>query len=173
VLHSLAYQEPSPFAGQRVLVVGSGNSDVQIAVELADVAHVTLAARTQLHLAPQRPLGRDIHDWLTWARVDQLTLGHLRRLLSPRTVFDPGRYRAAFHAGKLDQRRMFPRFMAGGVVWPDGQEELVDAVIFATGYRADLDFLRGTGALDGLGEPVQRLWVSRTVPGLYFVGLSG
>ncbi|MFC6662828.1 hypothetical protein [Deinococcus multiflagellatus] len=49
----------------------------------------------------------------------------------------------------------------------------MDAVIFATGYRANLDFLRGTGALDRQGEPVQRLGVSRTVSGLYFVGLSG
>ncbi|GGL14237.1 NAD(P)-binding domain-containing protein [Deinococcus radiotolerans] len=173
VLHSLAYQEPAPFAGQRVLVVGAGNSAVQIAVELAGVAHVTLATRTRVQFTPQRPLGRDIHDWLTWARVDQLTLGHLRRLPSPRNVFDPGRYRAAFREGRLDQRAMFTRLTAFGVVWPDGQEERVDAVIFATGYRANLEFLRGTGALDRQGEPVQRLGVSRTVPGLYYVGLSG
>ncbi|UQN09422.1 NAD(P)/FAD-dependent oxidoreductase [Deinococcus sp. QL22] len=172
VLHSLAYQEPSPFTGQRVLV-GAGNSAVQIAVELAQVARVTLAVRTPVLFAPQRILGRDIHDWITWLRVDQLTLGHIRRLPSPRNVFDPGLYRTAFRLGQLDQRAMFLQFTAQGVVWPDGQEEAVDTVVFATGYRADLDFLRGTGALDSQGEPVQRLGVSRTVPGLYFAGLSG
>ncbi|MFC6662827.1 NAD(P)-binding domain-containing protein [Deinococcus multiflagellatus] len=83
MLHSLAYQEPSPFVGQRVLVVGAGNSAVQIAVELTEVARVTLANRTRVQFTPQRPLGRDVHDWITWARVDQLTLGHLRRLPSP------------------------------------------------------------------------------------------
>lgn len=173
VLHSLAYQEPSPFTGQRVLVVGAGNSAVQIAVELAGRARVSLTTRTPVRFTPQRPLGRDIHDWLTWARVDQLSLGRLRRLPSPRNVFDPGQYRAAFREGRLDQRPMFTRFTLDGVVWPGGREEAVDAVVFATGYRAHLDFLRGTGALDKRGEPVQRMGVSRTVPGLYFVGLSG
>lgn len=173
ILHSLAYQEPSPFSGQRVLVVGAGNSAVQIAVELAQVARVSLAARTPVQFTPQRILGRDIHDWVTWLRVDQLTLGHIRRLPCPRNVFDHGVYRAAFRQGRLDQRAMFLQFTVQGVVWPGRQEEAVDTVVYATGYRANLDFLRGTGALDRRGEPIQRLGVSRTVPGLYFVGLSG
>ncbi|UBV44650.1 NAD(P)/FAD-dependent oxidoreductase (plasmid) [Deinococcus taeanensis] len=172
-LHSLAFQAPSPFARRRVLVVGAGNSAVQIAVELAGGARVSLVARIPVKFTPQRPLGRDIHDWLTWTRVDQLTLGHLGRLPSLRHVFDPGQYRAAFREGRLDQRPMFTQFTRGGVIWPDGVEEAVDAVVFATGYRANLEYLRGTGALDRQGEPAQRLGVSRSVPGLYFVGLSG
>lgn len=173
VLHSIAYRRPEPFAGQRVVVVGSGNSAVQIAVELARVARVTLAARSKVQFVPQRPMGRDVHDWITWLRVDQMSLGRFGRLPSPRSVFDTGVYRAAFRSGGLDRRGMFTRFTGTGVIWPDGAEEAVDAVVFATGYRANLDFLRGTGALDAAGQPVQRLGVSTRVPGLFFVGLSG
>ncbi|UBV44582.1 NAD(P)/FAD-dependent oxidoreductase (plasmid) [Deinococcus taeanensis] len=172
-LHSLEYRNAPPFHGERVVVVGAGNSAVQIAVELAQVARVTLAVRTPVPFFPQRPLGWDVHDWITWLRVDQWPLGWLGRLPSPRTVFDPGVYRAAFHEGRLDQRRMFSRFTARGVVWTTGTEEAVDSVIFATGYRTNLDYLWGTGALDARGEPVQRLGRSLTVPGLYYVGLSG
>ena len=49
IIHSAAYRRPEDFAGQRVIVVGAGNSAVQIAVELADTqggpAEVTLATR--------------------------------------------------------------------------------------------------------------------------------
>jgi putative flavoprotein involved in K+ transport len=67
---------------------------------------------------------------------------------------------------------MFERFSEQGVVWSDGRAEAVDTVIFATGYRPNLDYLAPLGALDADRRPVQRHGVSQTVPGLYFVGLS-
>jgi putative flavoprotein involved in K+ transport len=48
ILHSADYRRPDPFVGQRVLVVGAGNSAVQIAVELAQVAQVTLRTTVTL-----------------------------------------------------------------------------------------------------------------------------
>ena len=38
VLHAAGYRCPAPFAGQRVVVVGGGNSAVQIAVDLVGAA---------------------------------------------------------------------------------------------------------------------------------------
>jgi putative flavoprotein involved in K+ transport len=51
-------------------VVSGGNSAVQIAVELAAIARVSLATRTPLRWQNQRPLGRDIHWWLTRTSLD-------------------------------------------------------------------------------------------------------
>jgi putative flavoprotein involved in K+ transport len=65
---------------------------------------------------------------------------------------------------------VFSRFTEEGVVWDDG-EEAVDAVVLATGYRPNLDYLRPLGILREDGRPDQRGGVSRAVPGLYFVGL--
>jgi putative flavoprotein involved in K+ transport len=45
-------------------------------------------------------------------------------------------------------------------------------VIFATGYRPNLDYLESLGALDAEGRVLHQHGVSPTVPGLYFVGLS-
>ena len=61
VLHSADYRGPGPYAGARVVVVGGGNSAVQIATELAGVARVTLATRSPLRWWPQRPFGLDLH----------------------------------------------------------------------------------------------------------------
>lgn len=43
VLHSRNYRNPAPFAGQRVLVVGSGNSGAEIALDLANGGARTIA----------------------------------------------------------------------------------------------------------------------------------
>jgi putative flavoprotein involved in K+ transport len=67
---------------------------------------------------------------------------------------------------------MFTRFTSSGVVWDDGSEETVDTVIYATGYRPNLDYLAALGALDANGQPYHHRGVSSTVPGLAYVGLS-
>ncbi|PYE53306.1 flavin-containing monooxygenase [Deinococcus yavapaiensis] len=173
VLHSSAYRRPADFEGKRVIVVGSANSAVQIGVELARVARVTLAVRRNVRWVPQRIFGRDILDWAAPTHVEHLPLGRFGRLPTPTVVYDTGKYRAAFERRHLDQRSMFERFSRRGVVWPNGTEEQVDVVVFATGYRPNLEFLRGLGALDDRGEPYQRLGLSTRVPGLYYVGLPG
>ncbi|WP_027893734.1 flavin-containing monooxygenase [Calidithermus chliarophilus] len=170
VLHSSSYRSPEPFAGRRVVVVGAGNSAVQIAVELAQVARVSLAVRAPVAFAPKHILGRDFHDWLKF--VDRVPLGHRLNLGASRLVWDNGEYRAALERGQPDQRPMFGRFTPAGVVWADGNGEAVDTVIFATGFRPNLDYLAGTRALEG-GRPLHRHGVSTTVPGLYYVGLPG
>ena len=69
--------------------------------------------------------------------------------------------------GDLNSVRAFERMTANGVVWPDGSEMAVDAVIWCTGFRPALQYLAqldvvgadGKVALDGqqsVAEP--RLW---------------
>jgi putative flavoprotein involved in K+ transport len=170
VLHSSDYRNPGPFLGQRVVVVGGGNSGVQIAAELARVACVSLAVRRRVRFVPQRVLGRDLHWWLRWTGLDSLRLfeDHGTPL-----VIDTGQYRQAVAQGRPEQRRVFTRFTPEGVVWADGKAEVVEAVIFATGFQPGLAYLAGLGAVDGSGRVQQRGGVSTAVPGLYFVGLSG
>lgn len=169
LLHAFDYREPSPFAGQRVVVVGGANSAVQIGIELARVARVTLALRTPIRWAPQRILGKDGHFWLRVTGLDYV--GFLSDQSTP--VVDAGHYRAAVRAGRPDARRMFTRFTERGVLWPRDIEENVDTVLFATGYRPNLQYLAALGALNRAGRPLQRSGVSTAVPGLYYVGLSG
>lgn len=179
VVHSFAYHDPVPYQGQRVIVVGAGNSAVQIATELAQVARVTLATREPVRFVNQRPYGRDIHFWWWLTRFDtqplDSTVGRwLSRLAvgkGPR-VLDTGIYRAALARGTPDRRALFTAFTDSGVRWDDGSVEDVDTVLFATGYRPNLSYLASLGALGAEGQALHRHGVSLTVPGLYFVGLS-
>lgn len=172
VLHATDYREPTPFAGQRVVVVGAANSAVQIGVELAGHATVTLATRRPVKFAPQRPLGRDVHFWSRVTGFDALPIGHLLRNPPRMPVNDDGRYRRALAAGRPDQRRMFTGADGTRFTWPDGSREHVDTIILATGYRPDLSYLVDLGALTADGAPRQRRGLAAGHAGLGFVGLE-
>ncbi len=172
VLHVAAYRSPEVFAGQRVVVVGAGNSAVQVGYELAQVAETSLAVRERIRFMPQVRAGRDVHFWLHTLGVDRLPPSVLSRIVHGTPVLDTGTYRDALACGALDQRRMFTAFTDDGVTWPDGTRERVDAVIFATGYRPHLPYLESLDALDGTGMPRHRRGVSTTHPALGYLGLE-
>lgn len=172
VLHVAGYRDPKLYAGQRVVVVGAGNSAVQVAHELADVATVTLAVRRPVQFVPQVRGGRDTHYWLTKLRIDLLPPAVLSRVIRGTPVFDTGDYRTALASGRYRQRPMFTAFVGSHVVWPDGEREQVDTVILATGYRPNLAYLEPLGALDTDGLPLHKGGISLTHPGLVYTGLE-
>ncbi|NRQ35499.1 NAD(P)/FAD-dependent oxidoreductase [Nonomuraea sp. NN258] len=171
VLHAAGYRSPASLPGEHVLVVGTGNSAVQIAYELAAERRVTLAGRTPIRFVEQRPLGRDLHFWFRVTGFDRLPLA--RADAPPASpVLDDGRYRRALRAGRYTRRAMFTRLDGDHAIWPDGRRERVDAVLLATGYRPDLPYLAGLGALTPGGHPRQRRGLSRTHAGLGYLGLE-
>ncbi|MET9240947.1 NAD(P)-binding domain-containing protein [Nonomuraea sp. NPDC003709] len=171
ILHAADYRAPEALAGQRVIVVGAGNSAVQIAYELAEHATVTLVSRAPIRFLPQRPLGQDVHFWFRVTGFDRLPL---RRADRPPTgpVLDPGRYREALRSGRLERRPMFARLDGEKAEWADGRREGVDVVLLATGYRPNLDYLAPLGALSGDGRPRQAGGLSTTHRGLGYLGLE-
>lgn len=71
VSHSASYHDAQPFIGQRVLVVGMGNTGAEIALDLAEQgAHATLSVRAPLNIVRRDVLGRPTH-------LTALALSHL------------------------------------------------------------------------------------------------
>jgi len=146
-LHSAEYTSPLPFAGQRVLVVGGGNSGAQIFADLLDLADVTWVTRYEPTFLPDDVDGRVLFEWAT------------ERFLAAREGRDPSSIpsgglgdivlvapvRAARDRGMIVSTRMFECLTPTGVVWPDGREEGVDAIIWCTGFGTALDHLRPLG----------------------------
>ncbi|MCB5164938.1 NAD(P)-binding domain-containing protein [Streptomyces bambusae] len=173
LLHVADYRRPEVFAGQRVVVVGAGNSAVQVAAELARKSATTLATRAPVKFARQHLLGRDLHFWLTRTGLDAAPLGRLLHTPPAQPVLDDGRYRAALAAGLPERRPVFTALDGDTLTWADGTVERVDAVILATGYRPHLPYLADiAGALDAAGRPRHRDGASPSHPGLAFVGLE-
>jgi hypothetical protein len=64
----------------------------------------------------------------------------------------------------------FARFTADGVVWPDGREERIDAVIWCTGFRPALEHLRPLGVAGPDGRIRVEGTRSAAEPMLWLVG---
>lgn len=173
ILHSSEYQTPHKFRDQRVLVVGRGNSAVQIAIELAEVSKTSLAVLKPVQFVKQKVWGFDLHYWLKVTGIDSFPFWRFGKTApSPSTVIDLDQYKEKLAAGKPNQLAMFSAFYEDGIIGQDGKKEPVDTVIFATGFRPSLTYLRNSGALDSEGNPLQVAGISTSVPGLYYVGLN-
>lgn len=165
-LHSAEYLNPKEFLRRRVIVIGAANSAVQIATELAGAARVTLATLQPIRFFPQRFLGLDFHFWVKWTGLEQT------RWLNDQStpVLDSGKYSHAIKTGRVPRRQMFTRITEHGVIWPDGTEEQVDALLFATGFRPNASYLRELGGIGADHRLAQRNGIAQDIPGLYFVG---
>src|SRR4051812_40102591 len=64
-IHSADYRNPQSLPAGPVLVVGAGNSGLQIAEELAATRQVDVSVGEKVPMLPQRLLGRDLFWWLT------------------------------------------------------------------------------------------------------------
>jgi putative flavoprotein involved in K+ transport len=172
LLHVAAYRNPAPYVGQRVVVVGAGDSAVQVASDLASVSKVTLATRKPVRFIPQRLRGKDVHYWFRETGFDALPPEWLAKITGGTVVTDSGGYEEELAQRRFDRRPMFDRLDGDRVVWSDGQSESVDAIILATGYRPSVDYLRELGALDEHGAPIHVGGISSTHLGLVYVGIE-
>ncbi|MEU8798520.1 NAD(P)/FAD-dependent oxidoreductase [Spirillospora sp. NPDC048819] len=172
LLHVAGYRNPKPYAGKRVVVVGGGNSAVQIGHELAEVASVTLASHAPVQFLPQRRRGQDVHHWAVTSGFDRLPPEWLIHLVPGRLVNDSGLYQRALQDGAMERRPMFTALDGDNVLWADGAAERVDAVLLATGYVPNLPYLAELGALDANGMPLHTGGPSSTHPGLGYLGLE-
>jgi putative flavoprotein involved in K+ transport len=170
-VHSSAYLNPARLpASGTTLVVGGGNSGVQIAAELAASRPTALSLGEPLRRLPERVLGKSLFWWLERtgamnASVDSW-LGRRassREMLigqSPRMVARDLGVHLLGRAERAEGRRVITR---------GGEEVEVSAVVWATGFRADYGFIE-VPVLDARGRPVHRRGVT-DAPGLYFLGL--
>ena len=169
-LHSSEYRNPAQLPPGEVLVVGAGNSGVQIAAELAATRPTTLAVGERLLRLPERLLGRSLFWYLEKAGMLKVSVdSRLGRKASRReTLIGQGpddivrRYGVSLvdRAVRADRERI--HFRGGAAMAPA-------AVIWATGFRSDYQWVHAP-VLDERGLPVHRRGITAT-PGLYFLGL--
>jgi indole-3-pyruvate monooxygenase len=199
MLHSSQYRNGDPYRGQRVVVVGLGNSAAEIAVDLADHgAWPTLSVRGPVNVIPRDILGIPsvnlglvqtlfpariadaINAPIIGAIIGDITRLGLRRLpYGPveqvRTrqqipLIDHGTI-ALIRSGAIAVRPGIDRLTADGAIFADGRTEHFAAVVLGTGYRPALaDLLADVdGVLDPQGAPIVNGGAT-AAPGLYFCG---
>jgi len=198
IAHSAAYTNATPYIGQRVLVVGAGNSGAEIATDLSENggADVAISIRTTPPIVPRDPFGMPVQrtsillSLLPSAianRLGKLTarivLGDLTRYGMPKGEFAPYTTKRiplidvgfvdALKRGRVTVRPALERLTQTGAVFADGTSEPFDAIIAATGFTTGLESIVDIpGVLDDRGEPRGAAGEPTAHPGLYFIGFT-
>ena len=178
-IHSAAYANAEPFAGQSVLVVGMGNTGAEIALDLCEGgARATISLRDGVHIAPRDLFGIPIQvvallaTGLLPARINDAVFptildfalgdlskhgikrppeGILQRIARSAKipVLDVGTVRR-ISDGAIKVVPGIAAVTEDSATFVDGSEDKFDAIIFATGYRPNYRAFLGA---DAQGEP--------------------
>ena len=164
-IHVHHYREPDILVGKRVLVLGIGNSAVDIAVESSRIAEATfLAMRRGAYVLPKFLGGKPIDEvspaWTThlplslrrvvMGRMLNMAVGEVtdyglpkpdHKLLEAHPTVSSELLPRLGH-GDIAVRPNIDRFAGGRTVrFVDGTEEEIDLVVYCTGYRITFPFL--------------------------------
>ncbi|XP_073150765.1 indole-3-pyruvate monooxygenase YUCCA6-like [Henckelia pumila] len=167
VVHTSRYKSGGVYKGKKVLVVGCGNSGMEVCLDLCNHhASPSLVVRDTVHILPQEMLGRStfglsmwLLKWLPIQLVDRfllivswLVLGDTSRLGLDRPQLGPLELKnltgktPVLDVGTLDKIKsgdikVFPSIRRLGhrhVEFVDGRRESFDAIILATGYKSNV-----------------------------------
>lgn len=191
-VHSHHYEEPEPFVGQRVCVIGVGNSACDIASDVCVTApRCVLVARSGAVILPKLFCGVPFTDitrkiqrpffpaWLRRKLTGILTFlvhGDMAKLgfrpvekrvhtTSNGTIVTDIAYK------RIEVKHEIERIEGKTLHFSDGTAEEFDAIIAATGYQIQLPFIsRDIVPLEDNRLRLYKRMVQPDWPGLYFAG---
>jgi dimethylaniline monooxygenase (N-oxide forming) len=193
VMHSHSFVDARPFAGKRVLVLGMGNSAMDIAVEASYQAErVLLAARRGAHVVPKYVFGKPVDTLATSARIPyairvallramlRVIQGPVERYGLPRPDHRLGEAHPTVSSdilsrvahGAVVARPSIAELLGDSVRFTDGTVEPVDVLIYCTGYKVTFPFFDESflAAADN-DLPLFRRVFRPGIPNLAFIGL--
>jgi thioredoxin reductase len=191
-IHAHDYKEPSQLAGRRVVVVGMGNSAMDIAVDASYHARsTTLVARRGVHVVPKYILGWPLDAGVRPSRVPFTWQLRVMQLVTRLTVGPMDRYGLPLPDHRLGQAhptvssRILDRLAHGAIAvrpeiaelagsrvrYADGTEEEADTIVYCTGYKITFPFLdeRLLAAPENRLVLYKRLFLPEH-PGLHCIG---
>ncbi|HLU88331.1 MAG TPA: NAD(P)/FAD-dependent oxidoreductase [Cyclobacteriaceae bacterium] len=166
-LHSSAYRNPLSVKGNKVLVVGAGNSAAQIAAELTKYYEVHWSTWNKPRFSPLHLFGKNV---LWYAEK----LGKLEKPVSEKKI---KKGEAIFlyddlkkSLKKTHKRKKVVEAKGDLVTFEDGKSEPYKVVLFATGFKPDFSFIRIDDFEYDLDALRAQQGISKVV-GLYMLGI--
>ena len=193
LLHAHDYRGPEMLEGRRVVVVGGGNSGVDLARDASYVAERTfLSLRRGIWVIRKRIDGKPVDQtllppWLPWP-LKQKGLELIRRRSGDPTELglpEPDHKVGHGHPTLSDQiydrlaaRAVEPKpnireLRGDRVLFEDGSSEEADLIVCCTGYKVTFPFFdEGLISAPGNDMPLYRRTFHPEVDGVYFIGLA-
>jgi cation diffusion facilitator CzcD-associated flavoprotein CzcO len=196
VLHSGRYRNAGDIEGDRVLVVGAGNSGCDLAVDAAQAGRdVHISVRGGLVFQPKTLYGRPRSELPLLARLPVRAQERVTRALIDVALGKPERYGLPapatrnlhrnrpvvngqllhfIHHGRVRVAPGIERFDGHDVHFTDGTVRAFDTILYATGFKVTLPFLEATPLRWAGGVPLRVAGMTLPVglERLYFVGLA-
>jgi cation diffusion facilitator CzcD-associated flavoprotein CzcO len=193
-MHAHSYVENSPFAGKRVVILGMGNSAMDIAVEASYVAERTyLSARSGVWIIPKYIFGKPVDQMRNDPRVpfairQRVTQQLIRSYAGPPERYGlpkpnhrfgeahptvSGRILDRIQHGTIAPKPNIESFPGGTTVrFADGSEVEADVIVYCTGYQISFPFFDE----DFISAPDNHIELYRRVfhpdvPNVFFIGL--
>ena len=165
-IHSHHYEDPFEaydFRGKRVLVVGAGNSAMDISSELSQrpiAKKLTISMRRGVWVLPKYLNGEPadkavLPSWMPASLGRKLARKMIKKQLGnpedyglPKPDHEPldahpsvsGEFLTRVGCGDIHAKGAIDRFDQGGVIFADGSREDLDAIVWATGYKVSFPF---------------------------------
>ncbi|KAI8574326.1 hypothetical protein RHMOL_Rhmol01G0345700 [Rhododendron molle] len=169
VIHVSEYKSGEKFAGKRVLVVGCGNSGMEVSLDLCNYnAKPSIVVRNSVHVLPREFCGKSTFElaimmmkWLPLWLVDKILLiqawmmlgntenyGLKRPSVGPMELKNAKGKTPVLDVGALQKIRSgdikvvpgIKRFLKGAVELVNGEKLEIDSVVLATGYRSNVPY---------------------------------
>ena len=175
-LHSSAYCNPQQVPVKDVLVVGAGNSGVEIGLELARAGKHIWLAGSDVGRIPADKLGRAFGGRLYWWFISQVLSVNtpIGRKMRSKVIYHGAPLiranRQEVAAAGIESTSRVSGVQSGNPVLADGRSLPVGGVIWATGFRPDYHWI-DLPVFDEYGYPRHKRGMVQEAPGLYFVGL--
>jgi dimethylaniline monooxygenase (N-oxide forming) len=195
-MHSHFYVDNEPFRDRRVLVVGIGNSAMDIAVESSFVARRTiLCSRRGAYVLPKYVFGRPLDQIGVGPLTGRLPFRYRRGVLSliyriavgrvedyglPRPDHRIGEAHPTISAdflnriahGEISWKPNIARLDGERVLFADGTSEPIDVIVWCTGYRVSFPFFDpGFISAPDNDLPLYRRVFRPGIPNLAFIAL--
>ncbi|KDP32299.1 hypothetical protein JCGZ_13224 [Jatropha curcas] len=183
IIHTSVYKSGSDFKNQKILVIGCGNSGMEVSLDLCrHNALPHMVVRNTVHVLPREMFGMStfgiamaLLKWFPLKLVDKFlllvasfTLGNtdqlglrrpktgpieLKNVTGKTPVLDVGAL-SQIRSGKIKVMEGVKEITKSGVKFMDGQEKEFDSIILATGYRSNVpSWLKGCDFFTKDGMP--------------------
>ncbi|HZH58960.1 MAG TPA: NAD(P)-binding domain-containing protein [Metabacillus sp.] len=171
-IHSAHYKNPTQLKEGTTLIVGGGNSGMQIATELCNSRYVYLSLGKKPKFLPYQLLNKSIFWWFSVLGISNLTVdSKLGQILQQNDPIIGKEIIPLVNEGKV---KMLPRttgFREHKMTFENGYEIQPKNIIWATGFKPDYEWLGISNIFDEKGLPIHERGVTKE-PGLFFLGLS-
>ncbi len=197
-IHSSAYTNTDDLAGQRVLVVGAGNSGCDLAVDAAQHRfEVDIVIRHGMYFQPKMYFGRPRQQLGFMAEFSPTDQDLIARLLARVSIGQNSDYPGLpvpeherlsdgpvvvndlllywIHHGRVKVvGHGLSRFDGNTVHFTDGSSRDYDTILYATGFRSSVPFVDDALIARGNGNPLRYAagMIPQGLEKLYYIGMA-